>query len=42
MSSGGTASDASDPRLLVGCVLERKYRLDRVVAEGGFGVVYAA
>jgi len=26
---------------LAGSILERKYRVDRVVAEGGFGVVYA-
>jgi eukaryotic-like serine/threonine-protein kinase len=27
---------------LVGTILERKYRVDRVVAEGGFGIVYEA
>jgi tRNA A-37 threonylcarbamoyl transferase component Bud32 len=31
---------AKDPFGLSGTVLERKYRVDRVVAEGGFGVVY--
>ena len=31
----------SDPFSLVGSLLERKYRVDRVVAEGGFGVVYS-
>lgn len=30
-----------DPFHLVGTLLERKYRVDRVVAEGGFGIVYA-
>src|SRR5215471_15584879 len=31
----------ADPLGLVGKLLERKYRVDRRVAEGGFGVVYA-
>ena len=31
-----------DSQLLVGSIFERKYRVDRVVAEGGFGIVYAA
>jgi serine/threonine-protein kinase len=30
-----------DPLVLVGTIVERKYRIDRVVAEGGFGIVYA-
>jgi ABC-type branched-subunit amino acid transport system substrate-binding protein len=34
-------SAASDPLGLVGKLLERKYRIDARVAEGGFGVVYA-
>src|SRR6476619_6158665 len=29
-----------DPFGLVGTLLERKYRIDSVVAHGGFGVVY--
>lgn len=36
--SGGPSSQ--DPFGLVGTLFERKYRVDRVVAEGGFGVVY--
>ncbi len=32
---------ADDPFRLVGTILERKYRVDRVVAHGGYGVVYA-
>jgi Protein kinase domain len=32
---------ASDPLGLVGSLLEKKYRVDARVAEGGFGVVYA-
>jgi serine/threonine protein kinase/ABC-type branched-subunit amino acid transport system substrate-binding protein len=32
---------ADDPFCLVGAILERKYRVDRVVAHGGYGVVYA-
>ena len=31
-----------DPNDLVGSIFERKYRVDRVVAEGGYGIVYAA
>lgn len=31
-----------DPGLFVGSIVDRKYRVDRVVAEGGFGIVYAA
>jgi len=31
----------NDPFGLAGTLLERKYRVDRKVAEGGFGVVYA-
>ena len=31
----------ADPLGLVGSLLEKKYRIDRRVAEGGFGVVYA-
>jgi eukaryotic-like serine/threonine-protein kinase len=31
----------ADPFGLAGTILERKYRVDRVVAEGGFGIVYA-
>jgi serine/threonine protein kinase/ABC-type branched-subunit amino acid transport system substrate-binding protein len=31
----------SDPFSIVGTLVERKYRVDRVVAEGGFGIVYA-
>ncbi len=31
----------SDPLRLVGSIFERKYRIDRFVAEGGFGLVYA-
>jgi ABC-type branched-subunit amino acid transport system substrate-binding protein/tRNA A-37 threonylcarbamoyl transferase component Bud32 len=34
------SSPPADPFGLVGTLLERKYRVDRVVAEGGFGVVY--
>jgi serine/threonine protein kinase/ABC-type branched-subunit amino acid transport system substrate-binding protein len=39
----GAMSDAAadDPLGLFGTLLERKYRVDRRVAEGGFGVVYA-
>jgi serine/threonine protein kinase len=37
MEVTGTA----DPFGLIGTVLERKYRVDRTVAEGGFGIVYA-
>lgn len=33
-------TDPYDPFGLVASVLERKYRVDRVTAEGGFGVVY--
>jgi tRNA A-37 threonylcarbamoyl transferase component Bud32 len=33
-------STPSDPFELVGTVIERKYRIDAVVGEGGFGVVY--
>ena len=29
-----------DPFALVGTIFERKFRIDRVVAHGGFGVVY--
>src|SRR5215467_444418 len=32
---------AADPFGLVGNVVGEKYRIDRVVGEGGFGVVYA-
>jgi serine/threonine protein kinase len=35
------APAAQDPFGLTGTVLDRKYRVDRVVAEGGFGVVFA-
>ena len=35
------AAAVSDPFGLVGTLLERKYRIDARVAEGGFGVVYA-
>ena len=35
------AEAAADPFSLCGTVLDRKYRVDRLVAEGGFGVVYA-
>ncbi len=31
----------ADPFGLVGTVVDRKYRVDRTVAEGGFGLVYA-
>jgi len=31
-----------DPLNLVGSIFERKYRVDRIVAEGGFGIVYQA
>ncbi len=34
-------SAARDPLGLVGTLLERRYRIDARVAEGGFGVVYA-
>jgi len=37
----GAAPGPPDPLDLAGRLLERKYRVDRVVAEGGFGVVYA-
>jgi serine/threonine protein kinase/ABC-type branched-subunit amino acid transport system substrate-binding protein len=37
--AGGAGGD--DPLGLVGTLLERKYRVDARVAEGGFGVVYA-
>ena len=37
----GERAEPSDPFGLAGTLLERKYRIDRVVAEGGFGVVYA-
>lgn len=33
---------SDDPLGLVGTILERKYRVDRLVAEGGFGIVYKA
>jgi hypothetical protein len=36
-----TQSIPVDPFALIGTLLDRKYRVDRVVAEGGFGVVYA-
>ena len=36
-----SASAPCDPFHLVGTLLERKYRVDSVVAEGGFGIVYA-
>ena len=32
--------DRRDPLSLVGTIFERKYRVDEMVAEGGFGVVY--
>src|SRR4051812_22508361 len=32
----------ADPFLLVGTVLEGRFRVERQVAEGGFGVVYLA
>src|SRR5262245_9059141 len=32
---------ADDPLGLVGALLEKKYRIDTRVAEGGFGIVYA-
>lgn len=40
----GTLDDSAlrrDPFAIVGTLVERKYRVDRVVARGGFGVVYA-
>ncbi|MEJ7598987.1 MAG: protein kinase [Kofleriaceae bacterium] len=36
------ACSVMDPGALVGSLFERRYRVDRVVAEGGFGIVYAA
>jgi serine/threonine protein kinase/WD40 repeat protein len=39
--NGGMAALEGDAFRVVGTVLERKYRVDRKVAEGGFGVVYA-
>ncbi len=39
--SGDSPSLPSDPFRIVGTLLARKYRVDRVVAHGGFGVVYA-
>lgn len=35
------ADDVGDPFGLSGTLLDRRYRVDRAVAEGGFGVVYA-
>ena len=32
----------TDSLLIVGSIIDRKYRVDRVVAEGGFGTVFAA
>lgn len=34
------SNEPNDPFELVGTILERKVRIDRAVAEGGFGVVY--
>ena len=41
MSGDPPSPPVDDPFRLVGTILERKYRVDRVVAQGGFGVVYA-
>src|SRR5437868_15047644 len=41
MSGVPPSSRRGDPFRIVGTVLERKYRVDEVVAEGGYGVVYA-
>jgi hypothetical protein len=37
----GHEAELTDPFELIGTIVERKFRVDRVVAEGGFGVVYA-
>src|SRR5438552_1941050 len=41
MSGAPPSSRRGDPFRIVGTVLDRKYRVDEVVAEGGYGVVYA-
>src|SRR5438552_17391198 len=41
MAGGPASVEPADPFGLVGTLLDSKYRIDRVVAEGGFGVVYA-
>ncbi|HEY2516107.1 MAG TPA: serine/threonine-protein kinase, partial [Polyangiaceae bacterium] len=40
MGEAEVTADRDDPLGLVGTIFERQYRVDRRVAEGGFGVVY--
>ena len=40
MSDEANEHELRDPFKLVGVLLDRKYRVDRFVAEGGFGAVY--
>jgi tRNA A-37 threonylcarbamoyl transferase component Bud32 len=40
MNDASNRATLGDPLALVGTIFERKYRVDRLVAQGGFGLVY--
>src|ERR1700722_18383630 len=42
VDASGAKRIGGDPLGLVETILERRYRVDRLVAEGGFGIVYQA